>query len=299
MQNLKGLVQITNSADSTTIWLDGEHSRIGIGKDSPEAALHIVTEGASGSHFTVSGHTVTLRGVNLPGEYRPRLPYIEWVQADGERAMYLGWGNTSGADAVQPKRVDLSLEHGYHLCIRQDGGGYVGIANLNPQEMLDVAGNIRVSGDLIAGGNIRAAGDVLLEGADCAEEFDVVDTDGLDAGAVLVIGDEGKLHTCTQAYDQRVAGVISGAGEHRPGIILGRAPSRSKRVPIALSGKVYCRVDAQYGAIEVGDLLTTSATHGHAMKALDPQRAFGAVLGKALRPLHQGQSLIPILVALQ
>jgi hypothetical protein len=35
------------------------------------------------------------------------------------------------------------------------------------------------------------------------------------------------------------------------------------------------------------------------MKAEDPLKAFGAVIGKALRPFRDGQGLIPILVALQ
>ena len=64
-------------------------------------------------------------------------------------------------------------------------------------------------------------------------------------------------------------------------------------------GKVYCKVDADYASIEVGDLLTTSSTPGHAMKADDPFKTFGAVIGKALRPLKAGRGLIPILVALQ
>ena len=64
-------------------------------------------------------------------------------------------------------------------------------------------------------------------------------------------------------------------------------------------GKVFCKVDAQFGAIEVGDLLTTSPTTGHAMRAEDPMKAFGAVIGKALRPLAEGQGLIPVLIALQ
>jgi hypothetical protein len=46
-------------------------------------------------------------------------------------------------------------------------------------------------------------------------------------------------------------------------------------------------------------MLTTSPTEGHAMKACDPARAFGAVIGKALRPLATGIGLIPILIALQ
>jgi len=45
--------------------------------------------------------------------------------------------------------------------------------------------------------------------------------------------------------------------------------------------------------------LTTSPTVGHAMKARDQSRAFGCVIGKALRSLETGQGLIPILVALQ
>ena len=102
-----------------------------------------------------------------------------------------------------------------------------------------------------------------------------------------------------RAYDKRVAGVVSGAGDYKPGIVLDKQQSESHRQPIALVGKVYCKVDAQYGAIEVGDLLTTAPTLGHAMKASDPLKAFGAVIGKALRPLKEGQGLIPILIALQ
>jgi hypothetical protein len=58
-------------------------------------------------------------------------------------------------------------------------------------------------------------------------------------------------------------------------------------------------VDAAFGAIEVGDLLTTSPTPGHAMKATDQLKAFGSVIGKAMRPLESGRGLIPILIALQ
>jgi hypothetical protein len=64
-------------------------------------------------------------------------------------------------------------------------------------------------------------------------------------------------------------------------------------------GKVFCKVDAEQGAIEVGDLLTTSATPGHAMAARDTHQMVGAIIGKALRPLAHGQGLIPILVGLQ
>jgi len=68
---------------------------------------------------------------------------------------------------------------------------------------------------------------------------------------------------------------------------------------VALSGRVYCWVDASHGAIEPGDLLTTSATPGHAMKAVDPEKARGAILGKAMTGLKEGRGLALVLVTLQ
>ena len=115
----------------------------------------------------------------------------------------------------------------------------------------------------------------------------------------MVLGEEGALFPSQHAYDKRVAGVVSGAGDLRPGIVLDKQPSLQGRLPVALLGKVFCKVDAQFGAIAVGDLLTTSPTPGYAMRAGDPLQAFGTVIGKALRPLAAGQDLIPILVALQ
>jgi hypothetical protein len=143
-----------------------------------------------------------------------------------------------------------------------------------------------------------SAGDIILRNADCAEEFDVA-PGGAEPGTVMVLDDEGRLVPASCAYDKRVAGVVSGAGAYRPGIVLDRQPRPGPRVAIALIGKAYCKVDAGYGAVETGDLLTTSATRGHAMKAAEPARAFGSVIGKALRPLPSGAGLIPVLIALQ
>jgi hypothetical protein len=142
-------------------------------------------------------------------------------------------------------------------------------------------------------------GDIILQNGDCAEDFDVSESTQIEPGTVMVLDQEGKLEPSTGAYDKKVAGVISGAGEHKPGIVLGKKQTQDHRVPVALVGKVYCKVDAQYSAIEVGDLLTTSPTPGHAMKASDPLKAFGAVIGKAMRTLETGQGLIPMLIALQ
>lgn len=154
-------------------------------------------------------------------------------------------------------------------------------------------------GDVHVTGNLTADGNIVLPNADCAEDFDIADAGLIEAGTVMVLGDEGALYQSHLAYDRRVAGVVSGAGDYKPGIVLDKRPSQSNRRPIALLGKVYCKADAKYDSIEVGDLLTTSSLPGHAMKAVDQQKAFGAVIGKALGPLKEGHGLIPILIALQ
>jgi hypothetical protein len=143
------------------------------------------------------------------------------------------------------------------------------------------------------------SGDIRLTGADCAEQFDTEESQELEPGSVMTIGEGGRLRPCFEAYDRRVAGVVSGAGSYSSGIVLDSRPGQGRRAPLALTGKAYCRVDAGHSPVEVGDLLTTSATVGHAMKATDPSRAFGATVGKALQPLGTGVGLIPILVALQ
>lgn len=183
-------------------------------------------------------------------------------------------------------RVDTATGAIEQMRITADGK--VGIATPNPQFRLEVNGDIGVTN-----------GDIILTNADCAEDFDICDLEQAEPGTVMVLGDEGKLEKSQRSYDKRVAGVISGAGDYKPGIVLDKQQSRSGRKPVALLGKVFCKADAQFGAIEVGDLLTTAPTPGHAMKADDPVKAFGSVIGKALRPLAEGRGLIPILIALQ
>jgi hypothetical protein len=154
-------------------------------------------------------------------------------------------------------------------------------------------GRVRINGVL------TVTGDIQLANADCAEDFDVCDLESTSPGTVLVVAEDGVLRASQHPYDRRVAGVVSGAGSYRPGLVLDRRRRESSCRPVALVGKVYCKVDAAATPIRVGDLLTTSTTPGHAMRVDDPRRAFGAVLGKALAPLSGGVGMVPVLVALQ
>jgi len=94
-----------------------------------------------------------------------------------------------------------------------------------------------------------------------------------------------------------VAGIVSGANGLGSAI---RVASELFDQDVALAGRVYCNVDAGYAAIEPGDLLTTSPTPGYAMKVLDQALAQGAILGKAMEGLAEGQKgQILVLVTLQ
>jgi hypothetical protein len=149
-------------------------------------------------------------------------------------------------------------------------------------------------------GNVIVTGDISFPGADCAEDFTVKRDVLAEPGTVMALNESGELVPCSAAYERRVAGVIAGAASHRPGIIMDKQPDSSlRRQPIALVGKVFCKVDATFAPIGVGDLLTSSETEGHAMKALDSVLAFGSVIGKAMAPLRKGRGLIPILITLQ
>jgi hypothetical protein len=153
-------------------------------------------------------------------------------------------------------------------------------------------------------GNVLVTGTVQHGNGDCAEDFDITE-ESVEPGTVMVLNEMGSLQPSYKEYDKKVAGIISGASGYKPAIVLDRQQSETQnqkkqaRLPIALLGKVYCKVDATHSPIEIGDLLTTSSTMGYAMKAEDPMKAFGTVIGKALGSIKEGLGMIPVLVALQ
>jgi hypothetical protein len=143
----------------------------------------------------------------------------------------------------------------------------------------------------------------IVGGSDIAEPFNVSSAIDLKPGMVVSIDPEqtGALKVATQPYDRTVAGIISGAGGVNTGMTLVQdGTAASGKHPVALTGRVYCYVDADSaGPVEPGDLLTTSSTPGHAMRVQDPAQAQGAVLGKAMSSLKSGRGLVLVLVSLQ
>ena len=168
--------------------------------------------------------------------------------------------------------------------------GKVGIGLTNPSKTLQVDGTTSTKILEITGG------------ADLAEHFDVAGAEAPLPGTVVSIDPDrpGQLRVADQPHDRTVAGIVSGAGDVQPGMLMGQAGTLANgHYPVALTGRVYCRVDAAFGAIRPGDLLTTSPTTGHAMKASDAGKAQGAILGKAMTALESGKGLVLVLVSLQ
>jgi hypothetical protein len=202
-----------------------------------------------------------------------------WATSDTYEAVHAETNSHIAAIAA----YNLSHGDGFALYGKKEGGGQAGFFD----------GDVWIRDTLGVGVDIK-----LANGQDCAEDFDISEEEPIEPGDVMVLGKEGMLQPSYQAYDKRVAGVISGAGDYKPGIVLDKKQSQKNRKPVAMVGKVFCKVDASYAGIEVGDLLTTSPTRGHAMKADDPIKAFGAIIGKAIGQLEKGCGLIPILVGL-
>ena len=195
------------------------------------------------------------------------------ITADEVGDGIVAWADHAGAAA--PKGA---------LLVSDQGAGRVAVFNTagTPKYILD--GN---------SGLLSAAGDM-------AETFP---SSGETAppGAVMAIDPErpGALLIAREPYDRRVAGVVSGAKDYRPGITLNAAAAEPNRVTVTLTGTVYCLGASVNGPIRAGDLLTTSAVPGHAMRAGDAAAGRGAILGKALEDLRGERGLVLTLASLQ
>jgi hypothetical protein len=273
--------------------------------------------GVAGKASATSGNTFGVRGLNSSsggtGVYgwagsstsgtdgRPYGVYGYSNSGHGVYGVTLGnWSNISG---VYGKAVmdnangvnGVNTAGGYG--VRGESSTGVGVAaksaSGNIIEAWDTDPNDRrwyVRND----GEVYADGSFHNTGADFAEMLPA--TDGLEPGDVLVIGPDSLLHRSSSPYAANVVGVYS----TRPGFIGGSDEGMENPgdVPLAVVGVVPVKASTENGSIAPGDLLTTSSTPGHAMKA-GPNPPAGTVIGKALQPLEAGSGVIQMLVMLQ
>jgi hypothetical protein len=181
------------------------------------------------------------------------------------------------------------------LFINRPGGDILhGAVSQNPDITV-----FRVDGT----GRVFADGGFQPSGADFAESMEVKgNRSKYIAGDLLVIDAAAnrRLTLAQEPYSTLVAGVYS----TKPGMLgsthrIDEQARAADEVPLAVVGIVPCKVSAENGPIQPGDLLVSSSTPGHAMKGTDHSLMLGAVVGKALEPLVKGTGVIQVLVTLQ
>lgn len=242
---------------------------LGIGTSTPTHTVHIAN----------AAPTLAIQDTDSTTQ---QVGYVSYRDSTNAERAWVGYGS-----AGDPDFSIVNARPSGDIVLRTFGGGKVGIGTSSPAADLDVAGTARVQ--------------VLeITGADIAEKFPASET--LEPGMVVAIDakNAGKLCLSRGAYNRCVAGVVSGANNFAVGAVLGHLPGNEDAPPVALSGRVYVRCDGSTGGIEPGDLLTTSDTPGHAMKATDRDRSHGAVIGKAMERLPANErGLVLVLVNLQ
>lgn len=204
------------------------------------------------------------------------------------------WALANTGDAVALFATVSSYDGAAGYFLNRAGGNII-VGHVGQNDDRSV---FRVDGN----GTVFAAGGFQPTGADFAESMAVVgDPSKYAAGDLLVIEPSANRHLglSQQPYSALVAGIYS----TKPGMLgstrrVDETPAKDE-VPLAVVGIVPCKVTAANGPIQVGDLLVTSSTPGHAMRGTDRNRMLGAVVGKALEPLPQGTGVIQVLVTLQ
>jgi hypothetical protein len=219
----------------------------------------VVSVANASNKAAVYGETMQANGVLGLSRH----PVNAGVSAVNDAGGFGLWAETKGGQRAAHFEGNVEC-HGGMFADSQNTDGIFGKShNKNNSGVAGIneAGGVGVYGRSPGGlagkfeGDVEVTGDIRLTNADCAEDFNIGADVSVEPGTVMVLGEEGALFPSLHAYDKRVAGVISGAGEYKPGIVLDKQQSDGIRQPVALLGKVFCKVDAQYGAIEVGDPL--------------------------------------------
>lgn len=188
----------------------------------------------------------------------------------------IAWGNATGITTTAGIKGLAGVS--------SSGAGFLAVRNTTNTTTFMLDGN---------SGLVSFAGDV-------AESFPSVGALA-DPGSVLVIaeGSPGAVTLSTRPYDRRVAGIAAGANDYKPGITLRGLAPLPGAVPVTLTGTAYCLASDENGPIRAGDLLTTSSLPGYAMRASDPARSHGAILGKAMEDLKGARGSVLVLASLQ
>jgi hypothetical protein len=190
----------------------------------------------------------------------------------------------------------FASEHSFSVVA--DGYGKIGDYEKN----LNLMGN----GDaLLVNGKTVINGEIFLNNREnkfssgsIVEMFEIDDEEFISSGDLLVVSEAGNsvLSHSRSEYDSRVIGVVAG----NPALIINNTGKEEKLYPVALTGKVMCKVDARNRPVAPGDLIVTSNTPGCGMAGdIDSFNKVGSVIGKALDGLSEGIGVIPLFISMK
>lgn len=286
---------------------------LGLGTDTPAQRMHIYQPSAASARFRIENTAGVVDMLTVSNSFLLTIGGVTQIRISGGGNVMFG-PSGSAAQAVHINRdstasVRLRLENDEGSTdLYTDGGGMGFLAGGATRAFISSAGNVGI-GVLNPTTKLHVSGETttsvlnITGGSDLSEHFDIQSETAVQPGMVVAINpsNPGQLCVSSKAYDRTVAGIVSGAGGVNPGMIMGHQGTIANgEHPVALTGRVYAMADATQHAIVPGDLLTTSATPGHAMKVTDYEMAKGAIIGKAMTPLAQGEKgLVLVLVSLQ
>jgi hypothetical protein len=296
-------VKIMNNAPSSSLVILGPSGNVGIGTTNPLERFHVqgsmLLSGTSYPQYAMLSSTAGAQ---------------KWSFFGSETGFHIRNVTT----AVNPLKINNNAPEGSLVILGTSGNIGVG-TSVAPAKMTVQA----TSGDLIAAYNsssrvagaavfvVKNNGEVRADGAVYAASFNTGSADvaerintseWVEAGDVVEIDPDhtGFFRKSADPYSRRVAGIISTS----PGVILGNSTDSEtgdwddSRPVLAITGRVPVKVTTENGPIQVGDLLVASSAPGVAMKG-DPSLAIGAVVGKAMEPLQQGNGLVMAQVVLR
>ncbi len=294
-----GFMSLRNTNGSTRISLYGQGTggagEISVNDTNGTQTLQML--GQSGANL---GAKITLRqdsgttSVVIDGEYgSSEGGAVQLYNGAGDLGLHLDGDQNNAGAAFFYKAAG-----GTSVSIQESGNaGLIYVYRTNGSIGIQLDGND-------ANGDARVVTQVLqiTGGSDLSEQFDISGNRTPEPGDVVVIDADqpGHLLVSTKRYDRTVAGIISGAGGVKTGMLMGQVGTKADgKQSVALTGRVFVKADASKGAIRPGDLLTTSDLPGHAMKVSDHGLAQGAILGKAMTALNEGTGMVLVLVTLQ
>ena len=301
---VKGGVNISGGLNVTAgdVLLATESGRVGIGTASPAYKLDVIGD-VNASNYYINGSSIfeildngtVNRSIDL-GDYQLKAENTSlWNRSgndifNGDFDGNVGIGTSSPAEKLHvignvnvSGMIEANTINATERFVANNtlfvNNSMVGIGIDSPTHMLHVVGDANITGNLYLGKNLTDLAEYIFS------EGDVEPAD------VVVVSDDMKVKKSYKPYDKKAIGVIS----TEPAAVFGGGKGD---VELAISGRVPVKATNENGAIEPGDLLTTSSTPGHAMKCTSIGKCFGNVIGKALTRLEEEKGTVIMIVML-